>query len=88
DKPPVTALREIASGKLDVDALRHTFVQSYKTVPAADTVEGTIESASEDPMLKELDAELEDAIVEADQMPEAELENVLDDSVADTTAEE
>ena len=88
DKPPVTALREIASGKLDVDNLRHTFVQSYKTVPAADTIEGTIESKSEDPLLKELDAELEDAIVEADQMPEAELEDVLEESTPDADKEE
>jgi DNA-directed RNA polymerase subunit omega len=88
DKPPVVALREIASGQLDVDNLRHTFVQSYKTVPAADTIEGTIESKSEDPLLKELDAELEDAIVESDQMSAEELEEVAEDSTPDATADE
>ena len=30
DKLTVVALREIASGKLDVNAVRHEFVQSYK----------------------------------------------------------
>ncbi|MFQ6745217.1 MAG: DNA-directed RNA polymerase subunit omega, partial [Alphaproteobacteria bacterium] len=35
DKLIVVALREIASGKLDVDAVRHEFVQSYKEAPTA-----------------------------------------------------
>ena len=30
DKPTVVALREIASGKLDIAGIRHEFVQSYK----------------------------------------------------------
>ncbi|MBR2342401.1 MAG: DNA-directed RNA polymerase subunit omega, partial [Alphaproteobacteria bacterium] len=34
DKMTVVALREIASGKLDVNAVRHEFVQSYKESPA------------------------------------------------------
>ncbi|MCL2758135.1 MAG: DNA-directed RNA polymerase subunit omega [Alphaproteobacteria bacterium] len=87
DKPQVTALREIASGKLDVDQLRHTFVQSYKTVPAVDTIEGTIESKSEDPALKELDAELEHAIVEEDCMTKEELEDTIADSIMDANEE-
>jgi len=81
DKQTVIALREIASGKLDIDDLRHTFVQSYKQTPNADAVEGTIESSSENPELRELDAELQDAIIEEDQMPAAELADVLEESV-------
>ena len=84
DKPTVTALREIASGKLDIDNLRHVFVQSYKSVPAADDTEGAIESKSEDPLLKEIDAELESAIVESDNMPTDELADVLEESTPDT----
>jgi len=87
DKPTVTALREIASGNLDIDALRHTFIQSYKQTPKADAVEGTIESKSEDPLLKELDAELENAIIEADEMPAAELEEVIETSTPDAGEE-
>ena len=69
DKPTVTALREIASGNLDVDGLRNAFVQSYKTAPVAADTEGAIESKSEDPLLKEIDAELENSIVEQDAAP-------------------
>ena len=58
EKPTVTALREIASGKLDVDALRDEFIQSYKKVPTADENEETLESADVAPELKELDEEL------------------------------
>jgi len=83
DKPTVTALREIASGLLDVDNLRHEFVQSYKTTPAVDETPGAIETKSEDPLLHEIDMELENAILSADEMPAAELDNVLDDSTAD-----
>ncbi|MCL2748455.1 MAG: DNA-directed RNA polymerase subunit omega [Alphaproteobacteria bacterium] len=80
DKPTVTALREIASGKLDVGHLRHEFVQSYKSVPVADDSETSVESQSEDPLLKELDAELEDAIVE-NPMPAEEEEDILEESL-------
>ena len=34
DKLTVVALREIASGKLDVANVRHEFVQSYKDTPS------------------------------------------------------
>lgn len=91
DKPTVTALREIASGKLDVDNLRHTFVQSHKEMPVVTEAEGAIESKSEDPLLREIDAELENAIMsadesgaikadEADEMTAEELEDVLEES--------
>ena len=80
DKPTVTALREIGSGRLDVDNLRHEFIQSYKTLPAANDTEGAIESKSEDPLLKEIDAELENAIVEDEGVPAAELAEESEES--------
>lgn len=61
DKLTVVALREIASGKLDIDNIRHEFVQTYKDAPAA-TEETNLEVASEDPLLREIDAELESAL--------------------------
>ncbi len=83
DKPTVTALREIASGNLDIGHLRHEFVQSHKSAPIADDSEVSIESQSEDPLLKELDAELEDAIIET-PMEEEELGNELDEPLGCT----
>lgn len=62
DKLTVVALREIASGKLDVGAVRHEFVQSYKETPAAVTGEELLEVGSEDPLLREIDAELENTL--------------------------
>lgn len=59
DKLTVVALREIASGKLDVNAIRHEFVQSYKEAPVSDAGEESLEIGSEDPLLREIDAELE-----------------------------
>ena len=59
DKMTVVALREIASGKLDVNAVRHEFVQSYKDAPTAVEGEESLEIGSEDPLLREIDAELE-----------------------------
>ena len=59
DKLTVVALREIASGKLDVNAVRHEFVQSYKETPVSESGEESLEVGSEDPLLREIDAELE-----------------------------
>ena len=59
DKLTVVALREIATGKLDVANVRHEFVQSYKDAPSAEMAEETLEVGSEDPLLREIDAELE-----------------------------
>ena len=59
DKLTVVALREIATGKLDVSKVRHEFVQSYKDAPSAEIAEETLEVGSEDPLLREIDAELE-----------------------------
>ena len=64
DKLTVVALREIASGKLDVQNVRHEFIQSYKEAPISETSEETLEVENEDPMLREFDAELENSLVD------------------------
>ena len=64
DKLTVVALREIASGKLNVDEVRHEFVQSYKETPVSESAEESLEIAREDPILREIDAELENTLVE------------------------
>ena len=64
DKLTVVALREIASGKLNVDDVRHEFVQSYKETPAVVDEDAALDIASEDPMLREIDAELEDSLMD------------------------
>ena len=72
DKMTVLALREIASGKLDVDAVRHEFVQSYKETPSVEAGEETLEVGSEDPLLREIDAELESALTDDADLSVAE----------------
>ena len=64
DKLTVVALREIGSGKLDVDMVRHEFVQSYKDAPVAADADNSLEITTEDPLLREIDAELENSLVE------------------------
>ncbi len=80
DKLTVVALREIASGKLDVQNVRHEFVQSYKETPISEAAEETLEVGSEDPMLREIDAELENTLV--DTVADTG-ENVADDVAVD-----
>ncbi len=79
DKLTVVALREIASGKLDVDAVRHEFVQSYKDAPSAEDGEESLEIGTTDPLLREIDAELEDALADND-MPTESAEEVVEDA--------
>ena len=81
DKLTVVALREIASGKLDVNAVRHEFVQSYKETPVAMSGEESLEIGSEDPLLREIDAELsaslsdeEPGVVSAEESFESDAE--------------
>ncbi len=81
DKLTVVALREIASGKLDVNAVRHEFVQSYKEAPALADGEESLEIGTEDPLLREIDAELENAL--ADDAPIADAADVMDEVMAD-----
>lgn len=64
DKLTVVALREIASGKLNVDDVRHEFIQSYKETPTTIDEDAALDITSEDPMLREIDAELEDSLVD------------------------
>ncbi len=64
DKLTVVALREIASGDLNVDEVRHEFVQTYKDAPNTINEEESLEITSEDPLLREIDAELENSLVE------------------------
>ena len=66
DKMTVVALREIASGKLDVANVRHEFVQSYKEAPIADADAQSLEVESTDPELREIDAELENSLMDAE----------------------
>ena len=64
DKLTVVALREIATGNLDIENLRHEFIQSYKDVPAVAEDDESLEIAGvEDPKLREIDAELENTLV-------------------------
>ena len=85
DKMTVVALREIASGKLDVEAVRHEFVQSYKESPLVEAGEESLEIGSEDPLLREIDAELENVL--ADDMPIETAEEAIEE-VADEVADE
>ncbi len=64
DKLTVVALREIATGRVDIENLRHEFIQSYKETPVAADGEDSLEIAvAEDPKLREIDAELENILV-------------------------
>ncbi len=78
DKPTVVALREIATGKLDIENLRHEFIQSYKDTPTITEDEESLEIANgEDPELREIDAELENTLVE-DSMEPDEIEDIAE----------
>ncbi|MDR3208994.1 MAG: DNA-directed RNA polymerase subunit omega [Rickettsiales bacterium] len=73
DKPPVIALREIASGKLNINALRREFIQSYKKVPVVDdNAADTLESDASAPELKELDEELSGEAAKKEEIEAAE----------------
>ena len=63
DKLTVVALREIASGNLDVEAVRNEFIQSYKDTPSVEESEASLAVGSENPELRAFDAELDDAVV-------------------------
>lgn len=77
DKLTVVALREIASGKLDVNAVRHEFIQSYKEVPSVSDAETNLEVGSEDPLLREIDAELEASLTD-DELGAISVEEAVD----------
>lgn len=67
DKLTVVALREIASGKLNVADVRHEFIESYKDAPFTVDEDASLEVAAEDPLLREIDAELENTLVDDSQ---------------------
>ena len=85
DKLTVVALREIASGKLNVDDVRHEFVQSYKDTPAVIDEDAALDITSEDPMLREIDAELENSLVDDSNDGVADAgDDLPDESESDT----
>ena len=86
DKLTVVALREIASGKLDVNAVRHEFVQSYKDAPAVVDEDAALDIVSEDPMLRDIDAELENSLM--DETAEEAEEVVEEDNTPDSSEED
>ena len=82
DKLTVVALREIATGRVDIENLRHEFIQSYKETPVAADGEDSLEIAvAEDPKLREIDAELENTLV-AEPVDPSETEETADGDVA------
>jgi DNA-directed RNA polymerase subunit omega len=87
DKASVTALREIASGKLDVEGLRAEFVQSYKRMPVADDAEETLESNATAPELKELDEELSGIAQVRDEISTEVAEEIAEESEGTETVE-
>lgn len=79
DKNTVLALREIASGKLDVPSLRRELIQSYKKPVAQEfTEEKDIENNPEEAkMLEQFDAELSGNVVAEEPVADAaEVEQV------------
>ena len=84
DKLTVVALREIASGKLNVADVRHEFVESYKETPAAIGDEDvSLEITSEDPSLREIDAELENSLADETDAQEPVVEDDMPDASED-----
>lgn len=79
DKLTVVALREIATGKLDMGMVRHEFIQSYKDAPSMEDGAASLEVGTEDPLLREIDAELENALV-AEPVPVEETEDTAEES--------
>ena len=83
DKLTVVALREIASGKLNVADVRHEFVESYKETPAAIGEDASLEITSEDPSLREIDAELENSLADETDIQEPVAEDDTPDASED-----
>ncbi len=84
DKPTVIALREIASGKLDIPSVRHELVQSFKDTPTMEEDENLLEVGTVDPALREIDAELEETLAGDAPVDAAEL--VEEDTIGDDDA--
>ena len=91
DKPTVVALREIASGKLDIPFVRHELVQSFKETPTMEEDENLLEVGTVDPALREIDAELEESLAGDAPIDAAELvedSTIGDDDTVDEVVEE
>ena len=86
DKLTVVALREIASGKLDVDNVRREFIQSYKDTPSVADGDASLEVSSEDPTLRAFDAELQAAVSTESETAAIDAEIFADD-IDDADAE-
>ncbi|MBN1324765.1 MAG: DNA-directed RNA polymerase subunit omega [Alphaproteobacteria bacterium] len=85
DKMTVVSLREIASKKLNINNLRHEFVQSYKEAPVLSDNDISLEVKAEDPLLREIDAELEN-MLSADPITEEKAEKISEE-VSEVVAE-
>ncbi|MDR2685496.1 MAG: DNA-directed RNA polymerase subunit omega [Rickettsiales bacterium] len=73
DRNTVRALREIASGKLDIEGLRRELVQSYKTsAPAEEFTEEKVAADTE--MLSAFDSEIDGSAAVAEQVAAVEAE--------------
>ncbi len=64
DKLTVTALREIATGKLYIDMIEREIIQSYKGTASLENVDVNNTNEAADCSLKDVDAELDDVLLE------------------------
>ena len=79
DKLTVVALREIASGDLDIDQVRHEFVESYKDHPqSAEDLEVTAENPKINQFDEELEQPMADEVFTAEPEPEDEADDTPD----------
>lgn len=87
DKLTVVALREIASGKLNIEEVRHEFIESYKDTPAVSESDTALEIASEDPTLRDVDNVLDNNFVPEDLPVADSAEEVVINEEDDTPDE-
>jgi DNA-directed RNA polymerase subunit omega len=87
DKLTVVALREIASGKLNIEEVRHEFIESYKDTHAVSESDTALEIASEDPTLRDVDNVLDNNFVTEDLPVADSAEEVVINEEDDTPDE-
>lgn len=83
EKPSVTALREIATGDLNVDDLRQEFIRSYKKVPVVDENTETLETSVVAPELKELDEELSGVSAIKQEISDDQTDEISDETAVE-----
>ena len=85
DKMTVLSLRAIATGDLDVDNLRHEFIQNDKETRRTADSDSALEITAEDPSLRELDAELDNILSDetVSEDTEEETEDVSEETVSE-----